>query len=354
MNSEQDMVIELLAHQELKKFQEFIKEYWREDHLFAKETSVFDWQHKELRAYNCMAAKQGGNLVGVFGFIPLSHFDNNLPKNQIFFSLFRVLEDKGIGIGFRLYKNVLKECKPEFIAGIGANPRMVSFHKWQGFEVDTMDHHVVLSPDVKEFKIAKVPETLNFRPINLPDGSRRKKPTISFQKITEAQLKDLDTKDLYSHQRPLKSDGYIKNRFINHPVYKYEVYAISKDNILQALCVIRPVFKNNSVVLRFVDFMGPNEVFSSLQDFVLYLLRTYNAEYIDLYSYGVPSILLQAAGFINRKKVENLIVPNYFEPFERKNAEIICAYKSSQTYPSVRLFKADGDQDRPNQIQGEN
>jgi hypothetical protein len=103
-----------------------------------------------------------------------------------------------------------------------------------------------------------------------------------------------------------------------------------------------------------VDFIGPNETFPLLHNFVLDLLKTYNAEYLDLYSYGIPSLLLQKAGFINRQKIKGLIIPNYFEPFERKNVDLIFAYKSSQMHPAVRLFKADGDQDRPSRIQGVN
>ena len=40
------------------------------------------------------------------------------------------------------------------------------------------------------------------------------------------------------------------------------------------------------------------------------------------------------------------IVPNHFEPFERRNATVRFALKSER--PAV-LFKGDGDQDRPNQ-----
>ncbi len=347
MNPDQNIVVGLLAHQELGKFQEFIRDRWDKDHPFANATSVFDWQHKGPYAYNCMVAKKRGVLVGIQGFVPLSHFDSQLPKNQIFLAGgFKTLEDEGIGIGLRLYQSILKECMPEFIAGTTMGPRLISFHKWQGFEVGIMDHHVALSPYVDEFKVAKVPEVLKPK-------TQKNKFSISFQKLTKKDLQDLDIKDLYLHQCPLKSNTYIKNRFMNHPVYRYDVYAVSKDKRVQALCVIRPVFKEDSVVLRFVDFIGPNEAFVLLHDFVLDLLKIYNAEYIDLYSHGIPSVLIQKAGFINRREIEDLIIPDHFEPFERKNKDVIFDYKSSQGHPAVRLFKADGDRDRPNQIQKE-
>ena len=90
--------------------------------------------------------------------------------------------------------------------------------------------------------------------------------------------------------------------------------------------------------------------FALLSDFILVMLEEYDAEYIDLYSHGVQIELLEQAGFINRKKVNNLIIPNYFEPFEQKNIDLTFAYKTIQTLPPVRLFKADGDQDRPQRL----
>ena len=148
----------------------------------------------------------------------------------------------------------------------------------------------------------------------------------------------------------IKSDIYIKNRFFVHPVYKYKVYAIFKKGRLQALCVLRPILHEGVTVLRIVDFIGGNEAFAILSDFILAMLEEYDAEYIDLYSHGVQIDLLKQAGFINRKKVNGLIIPNYFEPFEQKNIDITFAYKTDQTLPPVRLFKADGDQDRPKQL----
>ena len=347
MNSDQTIIFELLAHQELKKFQEFIRNNWSKDHLFVNEESVFDWQHKGARAYHCLVAKRNGNLVGVHCVIPLSQFDKLLPTDQIFLALWSASEKKGIGIGLRLFQNTLKEYKPKFVCSIGINPRLVSFHKRQGFTVGIMDHHVILSPYVKEFKVAKVPDNLKFQ-------SQKIKSTISYNKISKEEFNDLNTKELYLYQRPLKSDTYMINRYMNHPIYNYDIYKILKDNKLKALCVIRPIINKNVRVLRFVDFVGSNNVFLLLNDFVLSLLKKTNAEYLDIYSHGIPSVLFEKSGFINRHKNKGLIIPNHFEPFTGNNMDLIFGYKNSFFHPPVRIFRADDDQDRPNQITREN
>ena len=73
-----------------------------------------------------------------------------------------------------------------------------------------------------------------------------------------------------------------------------------------------------------------------------------------MYSFGVPINLLEEAGLTNRKNEEGLIIPNYFEPFVKENVDITYAYKADDHHPPIRLFKGDGDQDRPAQIEGVN
>ena len=46
---------------------------------------------------------------------------------------------------------------------------------------------------------------------------------------------------------------------------------------------------------------------------------------------------------------KKIIVPNYFEPFENKNNELLFAYKNIKNLKSKFIIcKGDGDQDRPN------
>ena len=255
------IIIELLKHQGLPLFQEFIKINVSPKHIFARDHSVFDWQHKNVSTYSCMSAKHDGKLVGSQGFIPLSHFDEGLPENQIFLALFMVKEGIRIGLGFQLYKEIINRYSPDFIGVLGFNKRMKDFHIWQKFNVGIMDHHVALSPYRKIFQIAKVPKKL----VHMKQITSTK---ITFKKVNDFDLQALNTANLFLNQTPFKSDKYIKNRFMDHPVYKYDVYAIMKSRRLIALCVLRPILHEGVTVLRFVDFMGPNEAFCLLSDFI--------------------------------------------------------------------------------------
>ena len=74
-------------------------------------------------------------------------------------------------------------------------------------------------------------------------------------------------------------------------------------------------------------------------------------EFIDLYSYGVPNKILDKVGFCNIKNHPNIIIPDYFEPYLKKNNDLYCGFKSNLNNSKfIRLFKGDGDQDHPRSI----
>ena len=346
MKDENIAFIELLKHKDVNKFKEFIRDQWSQTHIFAYDTSILDWQHKGKDFYHCMAAFRGEELIGVHGIIPLSHFDSCLPKQQIFLSLWKAVEDKEIGVGLRLYKRILKEYNPTFIGGLGINSRVLEVFKWLGFTTGTMDHHVILSPYVDEFRVACVPNKKNvLKYVKVTENKN-----YSFVKCNKKKLRSFDTSLIYSCQIPMKSDTYVVNRYLEHPVYRYDVYALMKNNIVEALCVIRPIKIDDTLVLRFVDYIGQNDSFLKLFNHLLEVIKLYKAEYIDIYSYGIPLEILTNSGFINRKKLINLVIPNHFEPFERRNIEVNFAFRDLKEGKSVRLFKADSDTDRPSMI----
>ena len=54
---------------------------------------------------------------------------------------------------------------------------------------------------------------------------------------------------------------------------------------------------------------------------------------------------MEKAGFTLKSSQTKTVIPEYFSPFERKN---ITTYIFTNTLDNFRMFKADGDQDRPN------
>ena len=67
-------------------------------------------------------------------------------------------------------------------------------------------------------------------------------------------------------------------------------------------------------------------------------------EYVDIYEVGIEDEILENSGFLERVEKDVNIIPNYFEPFVQENIEI---YYMSNCKDKFRMFKGDGDQDRP-------
>ena len=164
-------------------------------------------------------------------------------------------------------------------------------------------------------------------------------------KIRELDRSD-DINQLHNVYVPQKDSAYIENRYLKHPVYHYRLWGIYQDDILECIWITRKVSVKNAVCIRIVDMVGDLNRLSNIRAEVIRLLNEHNAEYIDCYNYGIPDDVFTRTGFNEVSENNNVIVPNYFEPFEKRNVDIHYAVYSSNHIPVV-IFKGDGDQDRP-------
>ena len=71
-------------------------------------------------------------------------------------------------------------------------------------------------------------------------------------------------------------------------------------------------------------------------------------EYIDMLCYGFPKGALENLGFF--KKKINQKIPDHFEPYTGKNAQLNFAILINKYKKNTLMFKGDGDQDRPSLI----
>ncbi len=169
---------------------------------------------------------------------------------------------------------------------------------------------------------------------------------VNYEKIEKKEdFKKSDLDHIFKFQIPIKSKKYLINRYLNHPIYKYHLYVVT-DKKISNICVFRIVNYKKVNVVRFVDFIGSNKSFLYLKTFFLEILKIYKAEYLDFYSYGIPDNILKKTGLVNKKDC-NAIIPNYFEPFVYQNIDIYFGFRKFNAKGKIRIFKGDGDLDRP-------
>jgi hypothetical protein len=112
--------------------------------------------------------------------------------------------------------------------------------------------------------------------------------------------------------------------------------------------IVRTIEINSKKVLRIIDIiyldLSIDSEFYSCNISKFIIKNKY--EYIDFVSALNTSILAEKMGFY--KKSEDDIIPNNFEPFEKKNVESTIAYKLINQ-KEYYFFKGDADSDRPNE-----
>ena len=147
---------------------------------------------------------------------------------------------------------------------------------------------------------------------------------------------------------PHKDLWYLAHRYFDFPHQRYQVWSASENGRLLAYLVTRAVGPEQGCpvpVLRIVDFIGEDAVLPRLGKAIDQLMQQMGAEYADCYCWGIPAEVFRAAGFCERREGDGAVIPNYLTPPVDDNTEY---YFFTSKPENFTLFKADGDQDRPN------
>ena len=99
--------------------------------------------------------------------------------------------------------------------------------------------------------------------------------------------------------------------------------------------------------MRILDFYGKERYLKYITSYLMNSTEFKSSEYLDFYNYGLNEKYLKEAGFLNKKNFKkNLVVPDLFGPYLKKNTDILF-FINKKKINNVRIFRADGDQDTP-------
>lgn len=327
------MSIEILKEKDFDDFISFIDNHWKKNHIFTKDRDLFEWQYKEQNNFNFIISKNNNKIDGILGFIPINHYDNNLSEKVYWLAIWKIIENSKIN-GFDLYTYFKKFSNFDSLIVLGISDIAYKFYKILRFKTGIMSHYYIQNENVTDFSIGKFKKPCK-------ENNKKFKNDYRIKKIIN--IKELKTiQNLYY---PFKSINYIINRYLIHPTYKYFLYGVYNNDSLKTVFVIRKIYVGNSSCLRIMDIYGKIDDIGNIYEQMQKLLKKEQSEYIDLYNYGIDENSLKAIGFKKREN-EEVIIPNYFEPYEMKNVEIKYAFKSNRE--DIVIFKGDSDQDRPN------
>lgn len=333
--------IRLCRRDEKHKLQAFIDSVWKKDHILTKSDKLLDWQHLSNNGqyYTFYVAENNNTKTfdAILGFIPVNHFDPGCNTClDTWLAIWKrndnSAEDPSIGL--ELLMQLKNDLSPNSVSAIGVSKFAKNIYKALGYKVETLDHYYILNPTMKDFSIAQV-------------HSREKELTKDSHYLISDIKSYEELQNIERPARPSKSITYFKNRYGNHPTYKYEFLGIYKKNILQLCLIVREIKVKDAKCYRIVDYYGDLATLNSLELPMMNFLKYHNAEYIDFLQLGYSHEVMTKMGF--KLKNDNIIIPNHFEPFERKNVDVIVAYKSD--YHPFYIVKGDSDLDRPNTVE---
>lgn len=333
---------------------EFIRDHWSSTHIFTREPDVFSWQHAGVNGcVNMVLAEEivedQRTVLGVQGFIPTGRYDDALGHDELALAIWKVRDGAPPGVGVQLLKFIEREFRPGLIIAIAISEIVKPIYTMFRYELASLDQAAIFNPDRRgRLLVAE----------NVPDRALAAAPTLEDDTVTLSRL-ELDASaevreivdQLASAARPIKSWTYVAERYLRHPWYDYEARLVRHHDRPAAVVVWRNVSAHGTHVLRIVDIIGETEWLADARRVLQQHVISANAEYIDLMQWGIADDVVDAGGFIGTRTHPDIVIPNYFSPFERRNVQIdlACKVNVDDDLP-LHLYRADSDQDRPNTI----
>lgn len=343
-----DYIVSIAKKTEKEKIQSFIDNCWKKNHSLVMSSELFDFQHKNsiTGEYNFVLAKdterKEDDIIALMGFIPTYQYDRSLESNGDYWGAIwkkrdDVKDERFKSSGFDVYQRIYEETNFHSYAAIGVSKIALKIYKFWGCKIGYLNHYYILNDKIKNFVIAGN--------VNQSDFSLHEDIEGDFSwKLSEIDENEISSLNITPYYKPYKSINYIINRYAKHPIYKYKFLGIYKNDAIVSLLVIRFMEVNGAKSIRVVDVLGQLQGLLYHQ-FISYLHAT-GAEYVDILNYGIDADIFTQMGFKKLDLDGNLIIPNYFEPFEQRNVKIDIAWKAD--YENYVAFKGDSDQDRPN------
>ena len=316
----------------------FIHNHWKNNHILSidKDLFLYEYQDKDMINF-VIATDYKNNIYGILGFIKSSN--NN---SDIWAAMWKAIKhDNHPMLGVELLEYLRNSSKYNKLTCSGINTNVIPIYNYLGFYTDYLHQYVMINTNLKNFNILKIKDAIYSRKLNFIENTK-----YSLTEIEENQLNFNFKND--NNSVPCKGKKYFVKRYYNHPIFKYTVFGIFKEEAISSVIVTREVVVGNSKVLRIMDYLGNENDIVYISKYLYRIVIDNDYEYIDFMCYGFNNDNLERACFTKINLESNdLIVPNYFSPFLQENIKINFMADTKEI-DKLRICKADGDQDRPN------
>ena len=312
----------------------FMDEHWKPGNILAKDRDFFEWQFVDEDKVNMFIGvdEDSKKIYGMVGAV----IYNKSNHPDVSGCTWQVIKSGDPILGLELNDYMLRKLNARYCFGLGFSDKTVRIHTLRGKKVVAMDHYYRLA-DIDNYKVATVKTKIipkitgagcHLESIHAVEEMKR---IIPETKLTERIL--------------CKDYSYIEKRYFQHPVFHYDIWkVVSPDNESHSVLVTRDEMAEGGKVCEIIDHYGRMEDLGEIAEALDRLMEERGYEFVDVYSYGVPVEIYEEGGFCRCDENCENIIPNYFHPFVRENISIRLI---DARWDGLRMFRGDGDQDRP-------
>jgi hypothetical protein len=325
--------------EDTNEIMKFINDEWKKNHILSVNKKFFLYEYGNKDLLNFVIFKNSFNKInGILGFLKSSSDQNA----TVWTTMWKVSKSNGSPmLGIELL-NFLREQGYKSIMSSGINENTVEIYKYLKFKVGSLSQYFLLNEELSKYKIAIVPKDYPKKKFKIENNKE-----FFFKKLN---LNDLKTKfdfNKYYYRKPFKDFNYFKKRFFEHPIYAYDIYGVFNNTSLLSILVTRINEYKKTSCIRIIDFYGEETVLSTFIYNLKKIMYSEDHEYIDFFSNGLDEKIIFNSGFLKLDSSNrDVVIPNYFEPFVRNNINIKY-FSDTKDLKNLRIFKGDGDQDRP-------
>ncbi len=329
-----EITIERLQERELEAFRLFCRENWPGEHPLIHNHTMFEYYYRDRDDGGlnlAIAHGEDGTICGVCGYMKT----NGRETPDIWMSYLLAKKGGAPGLGFRLLGWIQQETRCRTIAcnNIRANTR--ALYEFQGWHVADMTQYYRLNPQKENYTICNI--------------STKKTQSVEESEYQWSLLNKQELEALnfaaFAENKPYKDRSYLEKRYFDHPWLHYDVYAAREHGIVRALLVVRQIDSALGRAIRVVDYIGNRDFAAGCGAGLDRLMQDCGADFCDWFAFGLDDETMARAGFCARTADDPNVIPLYLEPPKLENVTITMCTSDPDGYT---MFRADGDQDRPN------
>ena len=302
------MIVKQASINDYTEIKKFIKIYWSKNHILAKDKKLFKYYYLNKKKFNFLILKNKNNQINsILGYL----VDKKENEKFVWLALW-ISKPNSFFAGVRLLKELENRFKEKVLV-LGLSNFAEKIIRTLNYKVLFMSHYYILNKKIKNYKIILNPQKKKYEANkNIFFSEIKKKDLFKFKNLI--------------HLRNNKNFSNFKFKYIDNKYYDYKFFIIKKkkDNLLLVLREILVKKKKRSII-RIVDAFGNFKLFKICNKFYDYLFEIFNSEYLDILNIGINEKIFLSSGMVKANYTKTTI-PNYFEPFLKKNKKIIFAH----------------------------